>query len=442
MNEAELKRLKREVCSIIAAARDEIIALAEDIFSHPELGFKETRTAEVVATKLAELGLDVERGLALTGVRAVVPGREHKARVAILGELDAVVSPGHPQADPHTGAAHACGHRGQLAAMLGAGIGLIRSGVFKELDGDVVLMAVPAEEFVELAYRRRLMEEGKIEFFGGKQELIKAGAFSDLDAALMVHAEAQTPERKAFIGGTCNGFIGKIVTYLGKAAHAGGAPHEGINALNAAMLGLMAIHAQRETFRDEDSIRVHPIITKGGDLVNIVPAEVTVETYVRGRTMQAVFDANRKVNRALKAGAYAIGAECRIDEIPGYLPLNQHPELSELFAANMAELIGAENVLPGPHLAGSTDIGDVSQLIPAIQPTVGGFSGLAHGKDFFVTDPDMAYIFPAQALAMTAVDLLVDGAAKARAIKASFQAPLNRESYLKMWADFRAGNKE
>ncbi|HHY92200.1 MAG TPA: amidohydrolase, partial [Firmicutes bacterium] len=216
---------------------------------------------------------------------------------------------------------------------------------------------------------------------------------------------------------------------------------EGINALNAAMLGLMAIHAQRETFRDEDSIRVHPIITKGGDLVNIVPAEVTLETYVRGRSMPAVFDANKKVNRALKAGAYAIGAECRIDEIPGYLPLSQHPQLSELFAANMRELIGAENVVPGVHMAGSSDIGDISQLVPAIQPTIGGFSGLAHGKDFCVNDPDMAYIFPAQALAMTAVDLLVDSAAQARAIKAAFHAPLNRESYLKMWADFRAGKE-
>lgn len=441
MNEAELAQLKQQVCRSIAAARDEIVALAEDIFTHPELGYKETRTSELVAGKLAGLGLTVERGLALTGVRAVAPGREHNARVAILGELDAVVSPQHPQADPHTGAAHACGHHGQLAAMLGAGIGLVRSGAVKELGGDVVLMAVPAEEFVELGYRRRLMEEGKIEFFGGKQELIKAGAFSDLDAVMMVHSEAQTPERKAFVGGTCNGFIGKIVTYLGKAAHAGGAPHEGINALNAAMLGLMAIHAQRETFRDEDSIRVHPIITKGGDLVNIVPAEVTVETYVRGRSMPAVFDANHKVNRALKAGAYAIGAECQIDEIPGYLPLNQHPELSELFAANMRRLIGAENVVPGAHMAGSSDIGDISQLVPAIQPTIGGFSGLAHGKDFCVSDPDMAYIFPAQALAMTAVDLLVNGAAKARAIKAAFQAPLDRESYLKMWADFRAGKE-
>ncbi|HHY92048.1 MAG TPA: amidohydrolase, partial [Firmicutes bacterium] len=218
MTEAELTPLKAAVCNQIAGARNEIVALAEDIFAHPELGFKETRTADRVAGKLAELGLEVERGLALTGVRALAPGREHKARVAILGELDAVVSPQHPQADPHTGAAHACGHHGQLAAMLGAAIGLVRSGIIKELGGDVVLMAVPAEEFVELAYRRRLMEQGKIEFFGGKQELIKAGAFDDLDAVLMVHAEAQTPERKAFVGGTCNGFIGKIVTYLGKAA--------------------------------------------------------------------------------------------------------------------------------------------------------------------------------------------------------------------------------
>ena len=439
MNGDELARLKKAVCEGIAAARTEIQTVAEDIFAHPELGFKETRTADLVAARFQELGLEVERGLALTGIRAVARGRNQKAKVAIVGELDAVVSPQHPFADPQTGAAHACGHHAQIAALLGSAIGLVRSGVMAELDGNVVFLAVPAEEFVELAYRRRLMDEGKIQFFGGKQELIRAGVFDDLDAVMMVHAEAQVPGRKAFVGGSCNGFVGKIVTYLGKAAHAGAAPHEGINALNAAMLGQMGIHAQRETFRDEDSIRVHPIITKGGDLVNIVPAEVTMETYVRGRTMKAVLDANRKVNRALQAGAYAVGAECKIDEIPGYVPLNQHEKLTELFAANMASIIGAENVVPGPHSAGSSDIGDVSQLVPTIQPFHGGFSGVAHSKDFGVADPEMAYVIPGQALAMTALDLLVDGAAKARAIKDAFQAPLNRESYLKMWSDFRAG---
>lgn len=440
MTDKQLTTLKKRVVEAITAASADVIALGEDIFAHPELGYKEQRTSDVMAAKFKELGLEPERGLAGTGIRAIGSGRQTAARVAVMGELDAVVSPLHQHADPLTGAAHACGHHAQLAALYGVACGLVTSGVLAELDGEVHFLAVPAEEFVELGYRQRLMEEGKIDFFGGKQEFIKAGVFDGLDAAMMVHAQAQEPGRKAYVGGTCNGFVGKIVTYEGRAAHAGAAPHEGINALNAALLGLMGIHAQRETFRDEDSIRVHPIITKGGDLVNIVPAEVVVETYVRGRTMEAVFDANKKVNRALEGGAYAIGAKCHIQEIPGYLPLNDCGSLSQLFATNMAHLIGTDNVLPAPHLAGSSDVGDVSQLIPTIQPSVGGFSGVAHGKDFCVADAEMAYIIPAQAMAMTVVDLLYNEASLARTIKKEFRAPLTRNSYLKMWADFRAGN--
>lgn len=436
MNEEQIQEIKKRVCEIITKSRNEIIGIGEDIFNHPELGYKENRTSELVASKFKELGLEVERGLALTGVRAVASGQIKNARVCVMGELDAVVSPQHPSADKVTGAAHACGHHAQIASMLGAAIGLVRSGAIKELDGDVVFRAVPAEEFVELGFRKGLMDEGKIQFFGGKQELIKSGELDNIDAVMMVHAEANTPEKKVFIDGTSNGFIGKIVTYLGKASHAGAAPHEGINALNAANIGLMALNAQRETFRDEDSIRVHPIITKGGDLVNIVPDEVIVETYVRGKSMSSVFNANNKVNRALKAGAYAVGGECVIEEIPGYFPMNQDAELSNLFAKNMAQFIGSENIEKGGHLAGSSDIGDISQLVPAIQPTMGGFNGLAHSKDFCTTDPDMAYIHTAQAMAMTVVDLLVNGAEKARAIKKAFKATHDRESYLKMWDDF------
>src|SRR4030065_2897658 len=126
------------------------------------------------------------------------------------------------------------------------------------------------------------------------------------------------PAKKVLIGAPHNAVLAKFIRYQGKESHAGGAPHFGINALNAAMLGMIGIHAQRETFRDEDCIRVHPIITRGGDLVNVVPADVRIETFVRGRRGEAVQDANKKVNRALQAGAMAIGAEGEITDLPGY----------------------------------------------------------------------------------------------------------------------------
>ncbi len=107
------------------------------------------------------------------------------------------------------------------------------------------------------------------------------GFFDNVDMAMMIHMAALGPDKKVIVGGTSNGFIGKLIKYKGKESHAGAAPHIGINALNAALLGLMGIHLQRETFKDEDHIRVHPIITKGGDLVNVIPADVRMETYVR-----------------------------------------------------------------------------------------------------------------------------------------------------------------
>lgn len=435
----EKDELRKRVLEAIDSKRDEIISIGDEIFKNPELGFKEFKTAEKVKVVFEDLGLKYQDGLAVTGIKAVGEGKNHDFKVAVMGELDAVVCPAHPFADPLTGASHSCGHNAQIASMLGAAMGLKLSGALSELDGDAVFLAVPAEEFVELEYREKLRKEGKIRFLGGKQEFIRLGVFDDIDMAMMVHSEAGVEEKKAFVGAGSNGFIGKAVRYIGKEAHAGGAPFEGVNALNAAMIGLMAIHAQRETFRDEDAIRVHPIITKGGDLVNIVPADVRIETYVRGRSMPAVIDANKKVNRALKAGAYAVGADVEIDEIPGYLPLNQNSQMGEIFKDNMARLIGEENVLPGQFMAGSTDMGDISSIMPAIHPTVGGFKGLAHSSSFEEVDKEMIYINPAKAMAMTVIDLLCDRARLGREIKAGYKPLYTKESYLTMWDELLQG---
>jgi amidohydrolase len=401
----------------------------------PELGYKEHKTAAVVEEKLQSMRLAYRKNLAVTGLKAVVSGAGEGPRVGILGELDAVVCPGHPQADPLTGAAHACGHNGQITSMLGAGMGLIDSGAMKELAGSVALMAVPAEEPVEIEYRQKLREQGKIQFLGGKQELIALGEFDDVDLSMMVHMTAPEAGMKARMGGTANGFIAKLIKYKGKEAHAGGAPHLGVNALNAAMLGLMGIHAQRETFKDDDSIRVHPIITKGGDLVNVIPADVRIETYVRGKSIEGILDASRKVNRALSAGAMAVGGDVEIIEIPGFLPVDNNRELSDVFRSNLESIIGSEYILPAQHGAGSTDMADVMTIMPAIHPYIGGATGRGHSEDYIITDPELAYIVPAKALALTAVDLLYDGAREAKRIKSEFTPRFTKETYLKMWQD-------
>jgi len=439
MSMATKEEWKKRVIEAIEKRSAEVREIGETILHHPEMGFKEVETAALVEEKFRSLGLSYRKGLALTGVVAELPGRSRKMRLALMGELDSILVPSNPNADPATGAAHACGHNASIAGMIAAGMGLLDSGVMKELDGDVSLMAVPAEELVELEYRNKLRQEGKLVFLAGKQEFIRLGVLDGVDMVLMFHLKEMDPIKKVLIGATHNGVIAKFIRYKGKESHAGGAPHFGINALNAAMIGLLGIHAQRETFRDEDCIRVHPIITKGGDLVNVVPADVRIETFVRGRNVEAMQDANKKVNRALEAGAMAIGAKVEILDLPGYLPSLFDPRLDQLFAANMAALLGPEAVGQAGHQTGSSDIGDISHLMPALHAYIKAGKGNLHTEDFVISDHRLAYLESAKGLALTAVDLLWDGAREGLSIKKNYQPKYSKEEYLKFLSQLSQG---
>lgn len=423
--------MKQKICVAIDASRADIEAYADSVFNEPELGFKEVKTAAKLAAQFDKLGISYETGLAITGIKARLKGGKPGPTVAILGELDAIGSPEHPHADPQTGAAHACGHHLQQSAMLSAAYGLAKSGVMKELAGDVVFFGVPAEEYVELAYRKKLIAEGKLHFLHGKGELIYEGQFDDIDMAMQMHSDKNMPKPTVSIGQSSNGFIGKTIQYVGKAAHAADAPDQGINALNAAMLGIMGINALRETFRDQDVVRVHPIITKGGDLVNNVPSDVRIETYVRAKTMAAIDKTNAKVDAALRAGGAAIGAKVNIDTMPGQLPLICNTALNELFVANAKLADPNVEIKDAGHFSASTDMGDVSHLMPAIHPFIGGTNGLLHSKDFEVVDFEAAALLPGKSFAMLVVDLLTDNAEKANKILADFKPALSKEEYVK-----------
>lgn len=423
--------MKQKICVAIDASRADIEAYADSVFNEPELGFKEVKTAAKLAAQFDKLGISYEKGLAITGIKARLKGGKPGPTVAILGELDAIGSPEHPHADPQTGAAHACGHHLQQSAMLSAAYGLAKSGVMKELAGDVVFFGVPAEEYVELAYRKKLIAEGKLHFLHGKGELIYEGQFDDIDMAMQMHSDKNMPKPTVSIGQSSNGFIGKTIQYVGKAAHAADAPDQGINALNAAMLGIMGINALRETFRDQDVVRVHPIITKGGDLVNNVPSDVRIETYVRAKTMAAIDKTNAKVDAALRAGGAAIGATVNIDTMPGQLPLICNTALNELFVANAKLADPNVEIKDAGHFSASTDMGDVSHLMPAIHPFIGGTNGLLHSKDFEVVDFEAAALLPGKSFAMLVVDLLTDNAEEANKILADFKPALSKEEYVK-----------
>ena len=429
IDSTRISRLKAGVQSAIEQSRDEIISFGEDIFEHPELGFRELRTADRLGNVLGDLGMDVVDGLAISGIKADVRGGAAGPAICVMGELDALPLPSHPRSDPVTGAAHACGHHAQLAHLVGVAHGLAESGAMQHLAGRVVYVGVPAEEYVDLDWRREQQSEGRLEFLGGKAELLRVGTFDDVDIAMMVHATGREEDRSLALRSGMNGMLAKRVRFLGREAHAGTSPERGINALNAATLAIQAIHAQRETFRDDDRIRVHPIMTSGGETVNVVPAEARLEMYVRAATTDALTAVAGKVDRALRAGALALGATVEIETLPGYLPLHPYGPLDDVFARNAQTLVGDDLVELGPT-GGSTDAGDLSHLMPVLHPFHGGCGGSNHSPDFAVTDPETAYVMPAIAMAWTIVDLLTANAAEAREISASFVPDFTIEGYI------------
>ena len=430
-----IEELKQRACETIEKRKKEIIGLAQQVLANPEAGFQETKTSELVAQKFQELGIKYRRGLALTGLKGRIPGGAGPGpAVAVIGELDSLVVTEHPHADPDTGAAHACGHHCQIGMMLGATMGLLTPEVVAQLSGEIVPFAVPAEEFIEVEKRLEMREEGKLEFLGGKQELIRLGEFDDVDIAMMCHTASDMGGRKFAMGGTSNGHVVKFVKYTGKGAHAGSLPHLGVNALNAAAFGIQAINALRETHKAEDTVRIHGIMTRGGEAVSAVPSDVRLEWRVRSSTPQMVVENSVAVDRCFRAGALAVGASVNITTIPGYLPMRHDPKLQEIFRRTAVELVGESATLVMParrNRGGSTDMGDLSHLMPACHPYAAGAVGSGHSKDYLISDYESAVITPAKIMAMVVIDLLADGAKRAKEIKASHRPAMSKQSYVK-----------
>src|SRR6516165_1270677 len=179
--------LKSAVCEAIDRHADTIIDLGETILRNPETGFNEVKTAGLVAQRMTSLGLAPRTGLALTGVKGRLTGHAPGPRLAFIGELDSLRTSEHPLADPTTGAAHSCGHNAQIAGMLGAAIGLCDAKAADQLAGEVIFLAVPAEEFIDVEERMGRVTKGEIEFMLGKTELVAKGHFDDVDMAMMIH---------------------------------------------------------------------------------------------------------------------------------------------------------------------------------------------------------------------------------------------------------------
>lgn len=406
------------ICNVVDNCRKLIMEAEQHIFKNPETGFKEWETNRYMREIFEDLGYSLTEPKDIPGFYTDVHTGMPGPMILVLCEMDALLCEEHP--DAVQGTVHACGHNAQCAAMAGIAAALKTPGILDDLCGTIRLMVVPAEELIEVSYRENLRKEGTISFLGGKIEFMHRGYMDGVDIAFMLHtASNEDCDFSCNLGG--NGFVVKTITFKGKAAHAGSAPEKGINALYAANMALQAINALRETFGDEEHIRVHPIITSGGASVNIIPAEVQMESYIRGASMKTIREVNQKVNRALFGSALAVGADVVIQDSAGYAPLRNDVTLMEVAKTCMEELVGTDRVKFRDFWSrGSTDMGNLSCVIPSIHAFVSGSSGVAHSKDFHISDPERACVNSARAQLLMLHTLLSDNGKKAYDVMSKF----------------------
>ena len=402
----------QDIANAVEKHHSLIVEAEQFIWAHPETGYREKVTSQYMEDKFAGLGYDVVRAEGITGFYTCIDTGRPGPEILILGELDSIICPAHKDADPVTGAVHSCGHHAQCAALLGIAAALTEPGILDKFSGKIRLCAVPAEELLEIEYRSRLREEGKIKYFGGKSEFLSRGYFDGVDIAFMVHTSTNYASLRGSVG--C---LAKNIIYKGTAAHAGGSPWSGHNALYAATCGLNAVNAIRETFKDSDIIRVHPIITHGGDMVNAIPEEVRLESYVRGKTFEAISQANHRVNQALCGAALSLDTNIEIIDIPGYSPLVCDDHMIQI-ATEAAQLAipQYEFTVSDTYSSGSTDMGDLSAIMPVVHPYAGGAVGKSHGNDYRIADVQAACVDNAKWQLAMLLLLLGDGAKRAKQV--------------------------
>ena len=359
----------------VDARSEQLLDASHRIHENPELLYEERFAADLLSGILEEAGLEVERGAyGLETAFAATAGSEGPT-IAVLCEYDAL-----------PGIGHGCGHN--VIATAGLGAGLAAAALADDLGGRLVVLGTPAEEGG-----------------GGKVHMGEAGAFDGVDAALMVHpADQDLVEMDVIAIATWE------VEYFGAAAHAAAFPQLGRNALDAAVLGYNAVAALRQHIKPNE--RVHGVFSKAGDKPNIVPDHTVAEWYVRSGTIASLQPLKERVLACLQAGADAAG--CRMEyrpTCPEYSDLRTNPALADLYRVN-AERVGRTPIRrPENGVVGSTDMGNVSYLVPSIHPMIKvAPSGVAiHTKEFAAwakaAEGDQAVLDGAKAMAMTVADL-------------------------------------
>jgi amidohydrolase len=392
----DLDALKERIRAEVEARAAVLLDASHEIHEHPELNYEEHFAHDLLTELLDAEGLAVERSAYGLDTAFVARAGSRGPTIAVLCEYDAL-----------PGIGHACGHN--IIATAGLGAGLAAAAVADEAGGQVVILGTPAEEGG-----------------GGKIRLIRAGALEGVDAALMVHPAGAELTRMQVIA------VQEVTaTYTGLAAHAAAFPHEGRNALDAAVLGYVNVAALRQHIRPNE--RIHGIISAGGDKPNVVPAHARTEWMVRSGSIRTLAPLKERFEACLRAGAAA--AACDIEIIWKdivYADMLDNEVMVGLYAAN-ARQIGREVLDPaaGHAVVGSTDMGNVSYVVPSIHPMIQAaplgvpihttdFAGHARGEP-----GDRAVVDGAVALACTIADLwLAEGALDA--VRAEFAATIDR----------------
>lgn len=383
-----VSQLKDTVTQEIDRRRDEIVEMSSRLHAHPEVAFAEHNAAQWLSTWLEKNGLQVERGIAdlPTAFRAILARGLSGPAVALLGEYDALPKIGH-----------ACGHNIIGTASAAAALALAR--VADQLPGKIVFLGTPAEEGG-----------------GGKALMVERGVFGGLDAALMVHPGTRTRvASKALASVTID------VEFVGRAAHAAARPEEGINALDALILSYNNINALRQHMRGDG--RIHGIITNGGEAPNVVPSLAAGRFIVRAKDDDYLDELLEKFLACFQAGAKATGASFsyRMSEAR-YAPMRSNAAMERAFSENLASL-GVAIEPPDANAnrgCGSTDMGNVSQVVPSIHPSIAiaPESVLSHSPEFAAAaiseQGHLGLLNSAKALAMTVIDLLLDPGLLAR----------------------------
>lgn len=375
---SDLEALKQSVIDEVDIRGEELIRIADRIHANPEVAFEEVESAALLCEVLEGTGFDVVRGAGglETAFVATLLGREGGPTIALLAEYDAL-----------PGLGHACGHNLIGAAAVGAGLAL--KEVLPDLAGTIQIIGTPAEEGG-----------------GGKAYLVEAGIFDGVDVAMMVHPSNRNMTRRRSLTSY------KVsIEFFGKAAHAAAKPDEGINALEAMILTYNGINALRQHLRDD--ARVHGVITHGGQAPNIVPDYTAARFYVRALDTPYCSEVLEKVRACAEGAARATGARLQFEEYaPRYDAIWPNAKLADLAEANMAAL-GIKVKAPEPdERMGSSDMGNVSQVVPALHPyiAIGPEVLGGHTVEFREAAASAAghegMIKAAKLMAMTAVDLL------------------------------------